>query len=1247
MPRKFDGSRELPLRHISIRVPWHDDGWNGCICKKPKSNMACQALARIREAENLTCKLNEDNLPDDKRLIANLSQGEIEQLPCVDERVTFMAPFEFTRIVKHPYYKEDSGLHRHFRPTKFRVPMYSACAIPFRWALARNAKTIAEEYDLGYDPEIEPDLGFGTNWVQDYRNQTVLLNTFFSAIKPQQSLCFFYAKETPLSNDDRRVIVGVGRVVNIPAQPQEYEYENRPKDGLRCVIWDRPIQHSIRPGFKDGFILPYHEILSHEVEDSSLNPADYVAFVPSELHAEFSYANEHVTTRSAITILIACANALNKMAPVVGGKWATQLKWINERISEMWNLSGPCPGLGSALTAFGIEHGNLLAYELANRLNENEDPWPLVDKTFADPSSLPPDLARQISPTMQEKWKQLKDERRALLKLIGRFDITANQAIRFYKTEERQERRIDCKDSDLLANPYFLYELDRASADPISFTKIDQGVFPQQMVRNKHPLPEPSVLKGPDDPRRVCSLIVDTLEQAAEGVGHTLMPQNEVVQSISKRPIEPGCPVDSDLLPVVEPHFSPAITISAMSDGARAYQLSRLTQMDEIIRSAVSRRLKGVRIQITADWRKLLDNRLGPDVSLDEDELEAREEKATALKELAESRFSVLIGPAGTGKTTVLSVLCQHHDIKGRGILLLAPTGKARVQLWQITGEPARTIAQFLMEQDRYDDETGIYRLSSREPVEVGKTVIVDEASMLTEEQLGALLQTLKGVDRLILCGDPRQLPPIGAGRPFVDIIHSLTPDNIDSLFPKVAPGYAELTVRRRQIGKACEDLQLAEWFSGRPLGPGDDEIFAKAKQGDIGERLKLIRWDNESEISETVMSVLTDELKLSGINDSTTFELSLGGTTYGEFIYFNRGAAEAVTKWQILSPVRGPIFGVREINKMVQRTFRQETIRWAQERYRRIPKPMGPEGIVYGDKVINVRNNRRKEVYPEDDALKYVANGEIGIIEGQFKQKNAKWKGLPKRLKVEFASQLGFVYDYTNSDFKEEGEALLELAYALTVHKAQGSEFGLCLLVLPNPCWVLSRELLYTALTRQRNRVVILHQGPWEEFKKYSASFYSEIAGRYTNLFRAPELTIVNGRFLESALVNTTRRGEPVRSKSEVIIADNLYSANIDYAYEQKLIGKDGTERYPDFTIEDSESGLTYYWEHLGMSANKDYRERWNAKLVWYREQGILPLEEGGGAKGILITSSDSEQGGIDSDEIAGLIKQVFKHQQ
>ena len=78
MARKADGSRALPLRHISIRVPWHDDGWNGCICIKPKPNTACQALARIREAENILCKLNEDDLEQEQSItrITGTSVGQ-------------------------------------------------------------------------------------------------------------------------------------------------------------------------------------------------------------------------------------------------------------------------------------------------------------------------------------------------------------------------------------------------------------------------------------------------------------------------------------------------------------------------------------------------------------------------------------------------------------------------------------------------------------------------------------------------------------------------------------------------------------------------------------------------------------------------------------------------------------------------------------------------------------------------------------------------------------------------------------------------------------------------------------------------------------------------------------------------------------------------------------------------------------------------------------------------------------------
>ena len=96
--------------------------------------------------------------------------------------------------------------------------------------------------------------------------------------------------------------------------------------------------------------------------------------------------------------------------------------------------------------------------------------------------------------------------------------------------------------------------------------------------------------------------------------------------------------------------------------------------------------------------------------------------------------------------------------------------------------------------------------------------------------------------------------------------------------------------------------------------------------------------------------------------------------------------------------------------------------------------------------------------------------------------------KGLPWLTQVEFSSQVGFTYDYSKRDFREESDPYLELAYALTVHKSQGSEFDMVILVLPNPCRLLPRELLYTALTRQRNRIVVLHQGPRSELKRFAS---------------------------------------------------------------------------------------------------------------------------------------------------------------
>jgi hypothetical protein len=196
---------------------------------------------------------------------------------------------------------------------------------------------------------------------------------------------------------------------------------------------------------------------------------------------------------------------------------------------------------------------------------------------------------------------------------------------------------------------------------------------------------------------------------------------------------------------------------------------------------------------------------------------------------------------------------------------------------------------------------------------------------------------------------------------------------------------------------------------------------------------------------------------------------------------------------------------------------------------------------------------------------------------------------------------------------------------------------------VIPNPCRLLSPELLYTALTRQRERIVVLHQGPLLALKDYSQGHLSETARRLTNLFEPPKPVEVSSKFLEDRLIHKTRRGEAVRSKSEVVIADLLHSLGVDYRYEKEFIAADGSKRLPDFTIDDPASGLKVYWEHLGMLDRKKYRDDWQTKLAWYKSNGVLPFAEGGGPNGILVTSEDGVRRGLDSQHLEQLARQVF----
>jgi len=749
--------RELPLRHLSVRVPWHDTAYDGRICADPLANGACLRLLRISAERN-----DEHEVKNAGRAWVDLDHRDLP--PCSAERAGFMSPKGRSAVKNHPY-SAWNDTYKKFEPTPYEIPAFAADCVPFRWMLRENAVQIAEQYQIHYEADLEQavDNEAGLRdpaWVQHASNQQALLDTFFSAIRPNKSLIFIYAKESPLSADPRRILVGVGRVASVASVIPYVQSRN----GFGSVLWERVIRHTMRPSMNDGFVLPYQEVLRLAAEDSAINPADFAVFVPDEFTDEFSFASEHVSHDAALNLLLSLERVVERFAEHVAGTWDAVRQWLSARVAEVWEARGPCPGLGAALCAFGVGQGALLAFAAQSKLGDNEDPWPIIDGWLRDPSS-DPAVGGRISKTTSQMWIKLPEARRSLLKLLSGFALTADQATRLYQETERLKAGIEATDGELLANPYLVYERGRLCVDPVSVGAADRGVFPDDRVRLAHPLPEPSRVEDPLDPRRVRGLMVDVLEAAA-AEGDALRAQDRVIQQIRDSALQPQCPMSNDAMAVISEHLPPEIEVAAMADGRPALQLSRLVEVRRALAKTVTKRRSGKALAVSANWRQVIDEQFVGSAANDPEEELARQEKAGALEVLATSRISVLIGAAGTGKTTLLRALCSLDAVKVGGVLLLAPTGKARVRMHEAIGQhvgsKALTIAQLLVASDRYEPNTSRYQRSDRDRFGSARTVIVDECSMLTEDALDALLDGLEGYDRLILVGDPRQLPPIG-----------------------------------------------------------------------------------------------------------------------------------------------------------------------------------------------------------------------------------------------------------------------------------------------------------------------------------------------------------------------------------------------------------------------------------------------------------------------------------------------------
>jgi energy-coupling factor transporter ATP-binding protein EcfA2 len=1268
-------TKSLPVKHLSARVPWHDNKWNGKFCCNVLDNSFCRILALIDDVKH----------PENEQVFNDLDfdyKNPNHAMPCLSEKGTFMSPHEYVRATRHAWQKSNQ-LFKDFLPGRYVHKPYSFNAVPFLWMMkdkSTHENERAKLYELDYDVEKEAsvNVGFETNiWVQHPDNQRELLDSFFGCLKPNESLIFFYAKHTPLSEPNKRVIVGVSKVKRV-GSINEYNF---PKNysGHRSYVWDRCIEHTLSEELNDGFLLPYHEIIKYaEDTGEQLTYSDYVAYAPDFM--QFSYAAEHVEHDTAIDALFNMATALKNASLILDEDFQKELKWIDDEVSKLWDMRGAFPGMGSVLAAIGVTNANSIAWEIEKYILGKDgdllqtNPWDVLEHEMTATTKLFGEKSEFLfNATNQKLWRFAPGRKKNFYKLLSRCQMTNDQAKLILNSYEGMIGSID----EITNNPYLLYEKTRFALNGLPLLTVDKAFNPVSKIARAFPLLAPTAMDDNLDVRRVRSVLVSTLENASL-VGHSLLPIAEVLSHVSNTVLDPALPLNEDiLLAYMEDDFMKQELVHFPTDKNNQIDYLKLKRLDDV-RKAITLRINKQHIisnrhSIKRDW--LNDVNSYP-LFRDSDKIKqpsekdilARKEKAQALRIISNFRFSVLIGPAGSGKTTLLKIFESIPEIRSNGVLKLAPTGKARIKL----GHNAKTIAQFLYPLNRYDGATGRYFINPGAPKYTGaRTIIIDEASMLSEEQLAALFDAFASVDRIILVGDYRQLPPIGTGRPFVDIVKLLYPEVFALPEYKIAPGYAELVqiLRQDASGNMTEDridVVLSRCFGGNNNKFDLDSVFnffATNENGD--DNLKLIKWYDSTDLRKKLTEAVEVELGITGTekDKERTFNLKLGGVAAGPWVYFNHDQAERkIEDWQIISPVNGYGYGVSELNKLIQKSYRQAYINLAMNvtedgqftgHKRKIAKPKGNDGIVYGDKIINLKNNwwgPKQWINPRESkeiALNYIANGEIGIITGEFRSRNSQKSGEPN-IEIAFSTQPGYSYVFWPDSVDDDGTYPMDLAYCITVHKAQGSGFGVVFFVLPAQTQLLSRELLYTSLTRQENKIVILHQGDFFNYLKFVSDEFSETGKRLTDLFDSPTMRQINNKRLDAKYVNVTERGEFVISKNEVIIANCLYkyekSGLITYGYEDKLKLSDGRSVKPDFTIENLVTGKTFYWEHLGMMTKESYRKKWELKLEGYLKSGfVLHTDSKDADNKLLIITEEKPDGGIDSQHIDEIVKKYI----
>lgn len=375
-----------------------------------------------------------------------------------------------------------------------------------------------------------------------------------------------------------------------------------------------------------------------------------------------------------------------------------------------------------------------------------------------------------------------------------------------------------------------------------------------------------------------------------------------------------------------------------------------------------------------------------------------------AVELAAKTGVILLTGGPGTGKTTTVRGIVALFQKMGLNIVLAAPTGRAAKRMSELTGMEAQTIHRLLGMTWNESAHQVTFQKTEKEPLEA-EAVIVDEMSMVDVSLFSALLRALRPGTRLVLVGDADQLPSVGAGNVFSDLIRS---KRIETVF-------------LREVFRQAEQSAIIRNAHRVNLGESPE------LSGNQGDFFFLCRRDAQRAVSTVI------ELCRTRLPDNMHIP------------------ADQI---QVLTPTRKGPCGTINLNRLLQEALN--------------PKAPGKREILWGERVFRV-GDRVMQTRNDYDVVWQKADGTVGT--GMFNGDVGRIVDIDQG-----GEWLALDFDGRTASYSVEMLSEIDLAYAQTVHKAQGSEYRCVVLAaMPSAPSLMVRGVLYTALTRARELLVMV----------------------------------------------------------------------------------------------------------------------------------------------------------------------------